>query len=179
METKKERKPKQYTHIDYEALLIYVMKNRTSIYKAIEDLELDVARSTIVRNINKIKEKDKNNEVISLYQNGYVPNMQKDILPQNIREKISLLPNKKVITQAKLEDLYRKLHSMKEIIDSCGGNLTEATRKINSGTTSLGNVKITRQGLGKDMAYYEVVKEAYEKTKKSEQENHVDGREVD
>ena len=35
MENKKTVKPKQYSHIDYEALLIYIMKNHISMEQAI------------------------------------------------------------------------------------------------------------------------------------------------
>ena len=55
MENKKAVKPKQYSHIDYEALLIYIMKNHISMDQAIEELDLNIARATVTRNINKIK----------------------------------------------------------------------------------------------------------------------------
>lgn len=59
---------------------------------------------------------------------------------------------------------------MKEISEMCNGNLAEATRVINEGNTILGNIKITRQGLGKDLKRYEIVKEAYEQ-QHNEKEN--------
>ena len=175
MEKSKKVKPKQYTHIDYEALLIYIMKNNITVDKALEVFGLDIARSTVIRNIRKLKEQNKGNEIISLYQKKYVPNMQSKTLPIALQEKIDLLPNKPVIIQDKLEVLYNKLYCMKQIIDSCGGNLSEATRLINSGTTILGNVKISRQGLGKNMSYYEKVKEEYEKTR-NKKEQAYEGR---
>ena len=160
MKNKKEVKPKQYSHIDYEALLIYIMKNHISMEQAIEELNLHIARSTIVRNINKIKKEDKENSIIDLYQNIYTSNSQKKELPEL-----------EVVKKEELEDLYKKLSYMKEIAEMCNGNLAEATRVINEGNTILGNVKITRQGLGKDLKRYEIVKEAYEqqhKEKKNE-----------
>lgn len=154
-------KPKQYSHIDYEALLIYVMKKRISVSKVIEELELDISRATIVRNINKInKQSDGKNEVINLYQKKYVPNMQKSKMPWKIAAKINALPEKGVIVKDELEELYDKLSKMKEILDQCDGNLTEATRRINSGNTILGNVHISRQGFGKNIQRFQKVKEA-------------------
>lgn len=153
-------KPKQYTHIDYEALLIYVMKNRTSVENAVIELELKVARSTIVRNINKLKEQG--SQIVRLYQEEYATNMQKKELPVGIAEKIDQLPKKEIRIKNELEDVYFKLTMMKEILDSCDGNLTQAARVISSGNTPLGNFKITRQGLTKDLKYYEKVKEKYQ-----------------
>ena len=43
-ESERKVKPKQYSHIDYEALLIYAMKNHISIEKAIEENGLTIAR---------------------------------------------------------------------------------------------------------------------------------------
>ena len=75
MENKKIYRPKTYTHIDYEALVIYAMKFRVSIEQALRDNNIEIARSTVVRNIKKLV--NNNNSTIALYQNGYVPNMQK------------------------------------------------------------------------------------------------------
>ena len=170
MKDKKEVKPKQYSHIDYEALLIYIMKNHISMEQAIEELNLNIARSTIVRNINKIKKEDKENSIIDLYQNIYTPNSQKKELPEFLKNQIDELPELEVVKKEELEDLYKKLSYMKEISEMCNGNLAEATRVINEGNTILGNIKITRQGLGKDLKRYEIVKEAYEQQHK-EKEN--------
>ena len=171
MKNKKEVKPKQYSHIDYEALLIYIMKNHISMEQAIEELNLHIARSTIVRNINKIKKEDKENSIIDLYQNIYTSNSQKKELPDFLKNQIDELPELEVVKKEELEDLYKKLSYMKEIAEMCNGNLAEAARVISAGKTILGNIKITRQGLGKDLKRYEIVKEAYEqqhKEKKNE-----------
>ena len=168
MSENKSVNPKQYTHIDYEALLIYVMKNGMSVEQAIEEFDLGIARSTVIRNINKIKKQDEDNEINDNYKNDYVPNRQKEKLPDVVKFKIDLLPEKTVIVKTKLKDLYTKLTYMKEIVDRCSGNLTEATRQINSGNTILGNVAITRQALGKNMLRYEIVKAEYEKEQKAQ-----------
>ena len=161
----KEIKPKQYTHIDYEALLIYAMKNHMSIEQCISELKLNIARSTLLRNINKIKKLDEYNEIINLYQNGYVPNMQKKELPEDIERKIEELDERPIIKKNRIEDLYGKLNVMKEILDICNENYAETARVISSGSTPLGNVKITTQGLRKNMLHYEDVKKQYEKEK--------------
>ena len=158
----KHRKPKEYTHIDYEALLIYAMKKHVSIEKAISDFELNIARSTVVRSMNRIIKKDPENEIINLYKNEYVPNMQKEQMPDDVKEKIDKLEDRKVVKKVELEDLYKKLSYMKEVANNCGGNLSEATRVINSGRTPLGNVRISRQGFEKNLMYYDEVKKEYE-----------------
>lgn len=170
MEKEIKRKPKQYTHIDYEALLVYAMKRHISIEDTIKELELSISRSTVVRNISKIKKNNKNNLIIDLYQNGYVRNYQKDPFPEELEKKIEQLPEKQVVNKPEIEDLYKKLSYMKEIIDICDGNLAEATRRINSGSTILGNVKISRQGLGKNMLHYEEIKKQYQEQIKKESE---------
>ena len=73
--TEKRIKPKQYTHIDYEAILIEAMRERCSIEQCIENNGLTIARSTVIRNINKMKEEGKDTSVIELYEKQYVPNM--------------------------------------------------------------------------------------------------------
>ena len=135
----KKVKPKQYTHIDYEALLIYAMKNHISIERAIEEHNLTIARSTVIRYIKKMKE-DKNQDktVIDYYQNVYVKNYQKPQLPDEILQVIETFPEKKVIVKNELEDLYQKLNTMNEIVIECGGNLAEASRRINAGQTRIG-----------------------------------------
>ena len=170
MENKKAVKPKQYSHIDYEALLIYIMKKHISMEQAIEELDLNIARSTVVRNINKIKEEDKENAIIDLYKNVYTPNSQKKELPDFLKNQIDKLPELEVVKKEELEELYKKLSYMKEIVEWCNGNLAEAARVISNGNTILGNMKITSQGLTKDLKRYEIVKEAYEQQHK-EKEN--------
>ena len=135
-EQEKEIKPKQYSHIDYEALLIYAMKKHISIERAIEENGLTIARSTVTRNIRKMKEeKNGNLDIIEFYQNVYVPNCQKSKLPDSIIKVIDTFPEKEVVIKNELEDLYKKLYTMNEIVEACNGNVAEATRKINSGQT--------------------------------------------
>ena len=157
----KKVKPKQYTHIDYEALLIYVMKNHTSVVQAIEDLEIDIARSTIVRNINKLKKE--NSSIVNLYQNFYICNMQKKQLPEELQYKINSLEERKIVDKNELEDLYQKLLYMKKIVEQCDGNVAMAARTISNGTTILGDIKITTQGLQKNLKRYEIVEKEYKK----------------
>ena len=155
-------KPKEYTHIDYEALLTYVMKNHISVPKAMKILDLDISRQTVVRNIKRLNS-DGKNYIINLYQNEYSPNMQKKILPIEVQEKIDELEeNDDIVKKHKLEDLYKKLNYVKEILDTCDGNYTAAAKQISSGNTILGKVKISRQGLIKDLKYFENVKKEYE-----------------
>ena len=172
---KKIYRPKTYTHVDYEALVIYAMKHRVSIEQAICDNNIEIARSTIVRNIKKLA--DNQNTTINLYQNGYVPNMQKKELPSDIKIKIEKLDFRPIIKGNELDDIYMKLTTMKEIINACNGNASEAARKINSGKTPLGKIKpITVQGLLKDMKYLEKVKDQLEieRTKNRQENNEND-----
>lgn len=157
-------KPKQYTHIDYEALLIYAMKHHISLERAIEENNLAIARSTVIRNIRKMKkEATRDNTIIEFYQEEYVPNYQKSELSPRIIQVIDSLPLKRVVIKNELDDLYYKLSTMNEIVQICNGNITEATRKINSGQTILGNVKpISVQGLGKNIKYFQKIKEIME-----------------
>ena len=61
--------------------------------------------------------------------------------------------------------MYHKLYTMNEIVDSCQGNIAEATRKINSGQTLLGNIRpISVQGLRKDIKYFKEVKTVMEES---------------
>lgn len=170
MSKEKKVKPKKYTHIDYIALLTHVMKRRISVESAIDELELNISRSTIVRNIKKIKEtgNEEEKEIINLYQEQYVPNMQKDEFPESLQLKIDNLPEKGIINKNELEDLYNKLYRMKQIIESCNGNIAEAARVISSGTTILGNVSITPQGLNKVIKKFEQVKEEYYKQQETD-----------
>ena len=62
---------------------------------------------------------------------------------------------------------------MKEIVEMCNGNLAEAARVISKGNTILGNIKITRQGLTKDLKRYEIVKEAYEQQHKEKNKEEI------
>lgn len=171
MKEKKEIRPRQYTHIDYEALLVYVMKNHTSVSNAIEELNLDISRSAVVRNIRKIKQEDPKNEIVILYQEGYVPNMQKDKIPEELEEKIEQLESSEVVIKDKLEDLYNKLTTINNVIEACNGNCNEATIVINRGYTPLGNIKISRQGLSRIMKNYGLVKEKYEEHMKEKKDN--------
>lgn len=159
---KKQYKPKQYSHIDYEALITYVMKNHISVTEAIKRLGLEISRITVERNLNNMK----NSPIVILYRKKYIPKMQSNI-PKEIVQEIKDLPDKKVEIKPSLEDTYRKLFIMKEIVNQCRGNLTQAAKVISSGNTPLGNVTISRQGLTKNMNNYEKVKEEYKKQKES------------
>ena len=101
-----EVKPKQYSHIDYEAILIYAMKNRVSIDDIIKKFNLDIARSTLIRNISKLKTQNKDNGIISFYQDVYVPNMQKKELPEYIAKEIDSIEDRPIIV--KKSELYEK-----------------------------------------------------------------------
>lgn len=151
-------KPKQYTHIDYEALLIEAMKQRCSIEECLKRNGLDIARSTVIRNIRKIKEKGENSSIIDLYENQYVPNLQKKELPEKLQEKIDELPSRPVTTKPELEDLLKKLTIMNEIFEQANRNYSEAARIISSGTTLLGNVTISHTGLEKNIKHYQEIK---------------------
>lgn len=171
-ENENQIKPKQYSHIDYEAILIYAMQHGVSIEKTLEENGINIARSTVVRNIEKIKKDSKGkNEIISIYQELYVPNMQKSQMPSNLKEKINSLPKKDVIIKNELEDLYDKLSKMKQIVESSNGNVAEAARRINEGTTILGNIKhITTQGLRKNMLRLEKVEKAMKQNELDDEE---------
>lgn len=173
MENKKTVKPKQYSHINYEALLIYIMKKHISMDQAIEELNLNIARATVTRNINKIKADNNENAIIDLYQKIYTHKNQNKVLPKSLQNQIDELPELEVVKKDGLEDLYKKLSYMKEIVEICNGNLAEAARVISAGKTILGNIKITRQGLTKDLKRYEIVKEAYEQQHKEKNKEEI------
>ena len=168
----KKIKPKQYSHIDYEALLVYMMKRGISAEKALQEHGLEIARSTLIRNIEKMKkEKGRDLSIIQFYQTRYVPNMQKSKLPEEIVMRINEFEEKPVVVKNELDDLYNKLKTMNEIVEECGGNVAEAARRINSGTTALGAIKpISVQGLRKDIKYYEKTREKLEKAVNKEGE---------
>lgn len=162
----KSYKPKQYSHIDYEALIIYLMKHRISVEQAIKDLDLNISRITVTRNLNKMEQ----NPIVAIYREEYIPNVQKGAkMPEEIVQEIQNLPDKEVQTGDILEETYRTLSIMKEIIEQCGGNMTQAAKVISGGATPLGNVSITHQGLSKNMKNYERVKEEYKKQKEARQ----------
>lgn len=170
MERPNEIRPKQYTHIDYEGLLIYAMKNRRSIEESLKELDIDIARSTVGRNLKKLKNKSKGtNQVIEFYRDLYVPNMQ--TMPEWLKAMIEKLPDKDVIIKDKFEDLHQILLQMKQVVDESGGNISEAARRINEGSTSLGNIKnITPQGLRKDMLRLQQIEKAIAKKDEIETE---------
>ena len=170
MEPKSSIRPKQYTHINYTALLIYMMKNRVSMEQAMIDNGLEIAKSTVTRNLKKIekdlKEGEEGFEIIQLYKNGYLANIQKEKLPENIEDKIQNLPNKDIVEKEELEDLYKKLSTMHSILEACDGNMEKAVEAINRGTTPLGKMTISFQGFAKNMQRYEIVKQEMQKRKK-------------
>lgn len=164
-------KPKQYTHIDYEALLIEAMKERCSIEECIARNGLDIARSTVIRNIRKLKESKEDVSIIDLYEEQYVPNIQKKELPKKLQDKIEELPSRPVVIKPELEDLLKKLTIMNEILEQANGNYAEAARVISSGTTLLGNVTISHMGLEKNIKHYQEIKrELAEEQKQKEKE---------
>ena len=168
----KKIKPKQYTHIDYEALLVYTMKKNIPLEQAIEENGLQIARSTVIRNIKKIKQdKEKDTAIIDYYQNVYVKNLQKSQIPDEIKLKIDSFEQKPITTKNELEDLHNKLSIMNSVLQEAGGNYAKATRMINSGTTKLGKIKpITVQAFRKDIKYFERIKEKMEEKIKEEKE---------
>jgi len=151
----KNIRPKQYTNINYEALIIYAMKNRVSIEKAILENGLNIARSTVARNI----EKKPDNEVFKFYKEIYVPNMQKKESQEYIQGKIDEFQRGKVKKEEEIAELYKKLIYMKNIIEQCNGDFKKASEMINSGTTILGKKHISIQGLYKNMKILKKVEE--------------------
>lgn len=170
-------KPKQYTHIDYEALLIQAMKERCSIEDCLARNGLKIARSTVTRNIRKIKETRGDLSIIDLYEKQYVPNMQKEELPEKLEQSIEELPSRPVVTKPELEDLLRKLSIMEKIVEQANGNYAEAARIISSGTTLLGNVTISHTGIEKNMKHYQEIKKELAK-EKEEMEREEKGEEI-
>ena len=147
------------------------MKNHTSVSNAIKELNLDVSRSAVVRNIRKIKQADPKNKIVMLYQEGYVPNMQKDEIPEEIEEKVEQLKSSEIVIKDELEDLYNKLTIINNILEACNRNKNETTKVINSGKSPLGNVKISRHGLSKIMKNYELVKQQYMENMNNKKDN--------
>ena len=135
--------------------------NETEIEKLSNKYHINKLLASILIN-RKIKEEDPKNEIVMLYQDEYVPNMQKAKMPESIEEKIKQLKSLKIVIKDELEDLYNRLTNINNILEACNRNWYEATRVINSGRTPLGNIKISRQGLIKVMKNYDLVKKKYE-----------------
>lgn len=148
------------------------MKRKMSIEEVLEEQEIHIARSTVVRNIRKIQKESKGtSQVINIYQNLYVPNMQKSEIPESLKAAIEELPEKQIIIKNELEDLYQKLFQMKKIVEETDGNISEATRRINEGTTSLGKIRsITPQGLRKNMLRLKKIEEVMQKERANEEQ---------
>ena len=105
-----------------------------------------------------------------MYREEYLPNRQKEEFPKWLLVKINELPEKVILKKDELEDLYRKLSIMKEIVDRCNGNIAEAVRAINSGNTPLGHVKITEAGLIKAGKRFNEVEKQYLQQKNDREE---------
>ena len=114
------------------------MKNHISVEKAIKENGLTISRITVQRNIKRMKEEGNQDlSVIEFYQDVYVPNFQKPEMPEYIKHTIDSFPERQVKMKNEFEDLYHKLYLMNEMVEACGGNFAEATRKINSGQTRI------------------------------------------
>lgn len=171
----KRIKPKQYTHIDYVAILIQAMQKGCSISECITRNGLDIARSTVTRNIRKIKEDENTSKddryIIDLYEKEYVPNQQKKPLPIGLHQKIEDLPKRPIVTKTELEDLLKKLNIMNTILEQAKGNYAEAARIISSGTTLLGNVRISNAGLEKNIRHYKEIQKELEEERSKDDNN--------
>lgn len=154
-------RPKKYTHIDYEALLTRVMKEKISIKSVIEDEELDIARSTVDRNIRKMPD----SRVVQIYKNFYVPNKQKKQFPEKLDIMIHELPSKSVkpiVVKEKFTDMYHKLLSLYNLYEK-NNSYRETAERINAGITEFGNAKITEQGVRKHIRRFQEYRSEMEK----------------
>jgi len=85
-------RPREYTHIDYEALIIDIMKNG---YTRREWDEIyGISSRTIIRKIYCIEEE--NPELISLYREVAIYRKMQKILPLQLQMKVDMLEEKQI-----------------------------------------------------------------------------------
>jgi len=126
-------RPKQLTHVDYEALLIYVMKNDKTLAQA--QIEFDVHERTLRRNI---KSAEIAPEIIELYRVYAHSKRGPSKLPPEIEERIDDLTERDVIIDEIEGQRKRTLTMVKDKLEQADG-VSFAQKAKDMGTTYRGN----------------------------------------
>ena len=122
-------KPREYSHIDYEALLIDIMKKGYS--RREWDDVYGISSRTIIRKIYCIE--DENPELISLYREVALYRKQQKTLPLQLKLKVDMLESREIfcggIYDQKREEL---LAQEKEYVEKLqqGKGATQASREL-------------------------------------------------
>lgn len=158
VENNKGYRPRKYTHIDYEALLIYIMKHNLTVEEAAE--QFGIHRVTISRKVKELEEvaekQDKNNllKIISLYKEYTAFNQShKNQMDKKTQFVIGLLKEKPVVVKGRLETIIEQLNQRENILEQSENNYTRAAKRLG----------ITRQALSKSIGNKERIKKEFEK----------------
>lgn len=128
-------RPREYTHIDYEALLVDIMKNG---YTRREwDEVYGISSRTIIRKIYCIE--DENPELISLYREVSSYRKMQKALPEHLQIKVDMLQEKKIfhggIYDKKREELLAQEKQYNEKLLQ-GKGVAEASKEVGRGRMS-------------------------------------------
>lgn len=158
MENKKGYRPRKYTHIDYEALLIYIMKHDLTGEQTSE--EFGIHRVTISKKVKELEEKAKKEEnkelskIISLYKEyTSYHRSHKGQMNKRTQFVIRMLVEKPVFIKGKLDNTMENLHQREEALKQSENNYTQAAKQLG----------ITRQALTKTIGNKERIKKEFEK----------------
>ena len=128
-------RPREYTHIDYEAVVIDILKNG---YKRREwDDIYNVDSRTITRRIHDVEKL--NPGLIALYREVSLYRKKQTSLPKDLIEQIAELEPKEIflsdICDDKREELLKRENEYNDAILS-GMGATEASKKVGQGRVS-------------------------------------------
>lgn len=128
-------KPREYTHIDYEALIIDIMKNG---YTRREwDEVYGISSRTIIRKIYVIA--DNNPELIRLYREVSQYRKEQKQLPMDLQEKVDLLEERAIFTggiyDKKREILLSREKQYNEKLQQ-GMTVAKASKEVGIGRAS-------------------------------------------
>jgi len=143
-------RPREYTHIDYEAIIIDILKKGYT-RRELDDVYERVSSRTIQRKINVIK--DTNPELVKLYREVSEYRKRQKPLPKELQTQIDMLEEKEIfigeICDKRREELLEKERKYQEAIIN-GKGATVASREIgqNRGSkaiSTLNRIEIERQ----------------------------------
>lgn len=102
-------KPREYTHIDYEALIIDILKKGYK-RRELDEVYEGISSRTITRKISVV---EKNNpDLIALYREVAKYRKQQKMLPMELQEKIDMLEEKEIflggVCDKRREELLEK-----------------------------------------------------------------------
>ena len=142
-------RPREYTHIDYEALVIDILKNGYTRRSWKEVYGID--SRTITRKVYVVKEK--NPDLVSLYREVARYRKQQKKLPEGLQRQIDMLEEKEIflggVCDKKREELLEKERRYNEKL-SDGTGATRAseelgTQRVSRLINTLNRIEIERQ----------------------------------